>query len=320
MSKAVPVDVEIARVFATAAIRAVKQQCSAKITVAMPSYRKAGFPATVDVASFIELDTARFKGSMALCYPRQTFLWIVRSMTGETHELINRSVRDGAAELLNIIYGEVKSVLNEKGYSLPMAIPQVHLADAALERLLDHDPAILIPFETQFGPFFAQIGIPKQRLTLVQPAAGPEKRQVPAGLFAAETRILVVDDMTTMRKVVCRTLNGLGYTDIVEADDGKTAWDEIVKACAAGRPFGLMLSDWNMPIMKGIDLLKKVRGNPATKGVPFVLLTAESELKQVLEATSAGANAYILKPFTAESVTTKLREVNLKMRGMLKAA
>lgn len=314
MEQAGKVDTEVIKVFSSAAIRAVKEQCLTRIEVGLPRYRVpgAGFPSEVDVASVLDVNTEKFKGSVALCYPRSSFLGMIRAMTKEVHSIINASVRDGAAELLNIIFGEMKQVLNQKGYNLPMAIPQVLLADAAIECLLNQEPAVIVPFQTQHGPFFAQIGLPKAAVTLV---SEPNTiASVDPNSFPALIRILVVDDMTTMRKVVRRTLQGLGYSDITEANDGKTAWDAIGSACQRGKPFHLIISDWNMPIMKGIDLLKKVRENPAIKETPFILLTAESEMSQVIAGTQAGVSAYILKPFTQASVAAKLKEVYQKIQ------
>ncbi|MGZ3711710.1 MAG: response regulator [Bdellovibrionota bacterium] len=308
------VNSEVVKAFAAAAIRAVKEQFKATIQVGTLTIRKPGFafPNNVDIASFLTVNSIQFRGTMALCFPRATFLGMVRALTSESHQIINESVRDGAAELLNIIYGEVKQVLNSKGFTLPMGIPQVLLADAALERLVEGDSALLVPFETQYGPFFAQIGTLK---TMAARTTSYAMGNADMASFPAATRILIADDMTTMRKVVCRTLNGLGYADITEANDGKTAWEHITIACETGMPFQLILSDWNMPIMKGLDLLKLVRGNPATRTTPFILITAESEMSQIKAAIQAGANAYILKPFNAESMGAKIKEVYLKLKG-----
>ncbi|MGE4231712.1 MAG: response regulator [Bacteriovoracia bacterium] len=303
------IDVEIVKVFASAAIRAVKEQCAASIEVGPPRYQKlgAGFPTQVDVASFLQISAQKFSGFISLCYPRETFLGMIRSMTKETHSIIDSQVRDGAAELLNIIYGEVKQVLNQKGYALPMGIPEVLLADAAVEKLLDQEPAVIVPFQTQHGQFFAQIGLPRGKSKIVSEVSAVVK--VDRESFPAGTRILVVDDMATMRKVVNRTLSGLGYDDIAEANDGTTAWDAISLACQRQKPFQLIISDWNMPNMKGIELLKKVRANPTIRSTPFILLTAESELNQIMAGIQAGANAYLLKPFTSANFAEKLKEV-----------
>ena len=125
-------------------------------------------------------------------------------------------------------------------------------------------------------------------------------------MFPNSTKILVIDDMMTMRKIVKKSLGELGYTNIVEADDGETAWPIIEKAVADNVPFDLIISDWNMPKLKGIDLLRKVRAVEAIKAVPFILLTAESEKTQVIEAVKAGVTNYITKPFTVDTLRDKL--------------
>ncbi len=128
-------------------------------------------------------------------------------------------------------------------------------------------------------------------------------------MFAADTKILVVDDMMTMRKIVKKTLMEMGYKNLTEADDGETAWPLIEAAAATGEAFQLILSDWNMPKLKGIDLLRKVRALEAVKTTPFLLLTAESEKSQVVEAIKAGVSNYVTKPFTPDTLREKLKAV-----------
>lgn len=128
-------------------------------------------------------------------------------------------------------------------------------------------------------------------------------------MFAPETKVLIVDDMLTMRKIVRKSMTEIGFKNITEADDGETAWPLIEQALAAGAPFQLIVSDWNMPKLKGIDLLRKVRATAAIAKVPFILLTAEAEKTQILEAVQAGVSNYITKPFTADTLRGKLEVV-----------
>jgi two-component system chemotaxis response regulator CheY len=129
-------------------------------------------------------------------------------------------------------------------------------------------------------------------------------------MFPPNTKVLVVDDMLTMRKLVSRCLKDLGFTDITEADDGETAWP-LLEAGASGRtpPFQLVVSDWNMPKLTGIALLKKVRSHEAMKSLPFLFVTAEAEKHQILEAVQAGVSNYITKPFTPATMKDKLAAV-----------
>lgn len=129
-------------------------------------------------------------------------------------------------------------------------------------------------------------------------------------MFDSSTKILVVDDMMTMRKIVSKTLKELGFSDITEASDGQKGWETIM---AASPPFGLIVSDWNMPNCTGLDLLKRVRVDGRFKATPFVLLTAESESHQVMEALKAGVDSYIVKPFTVETLKVKLQETYKKV-------
>jgi len=128
-------------------------------------------------------------------------------------------------------------------------------------------------------------------------------------MFPVETKIMLVDDTTTMRKLVRKCLNDLGFMKTVEANDGATAWPLIEQAKMEGAPFQLIISDWEMPKMKGIDLLRKVRADAAMKTTPFILLTAEAEAAQVKEALTAGVNSYIVKPFTPQAFAEKLKAV-----------
>jgi two-component system chemotaxis response regulator CheY len=125
-------------------------------------------------------------------------------------------------------------------------------------------------------------------------------------MFDPKTRVLVVDDMMTMRKLVSKILKELQFTDITEAADGIKAWEAITNAES---PFGLIVSDWNMPNCTGLDLLKRVRGDQRFKKTPFVLVTAEAEKSQVAEALKAGVDQYVVKPFNHESLKAKLEMV-----------
>ena len=128
-------------------------------------------------------------------------------------------------------------------------------------------------------------------------------------MFAPTTKVLVVDDMLTMRKLVKKSLNGIGFNNVTEAVDGEAGWNEIQAAIKSTAPYNLIISDWNMPKMTGIDLLKKVRGFEPTKGVPFILLTAEFDREQVVEAIKAGLSGYITKPFSMAILSEKLQSV-----------
>ena len=117
-------------------------------------------------------------------------------------------------------------------------------------------------------------------------------------------KVLVVDDFATMRRIVKGVLKQLGFNNIVEAEDGDLALDELKK-----EKFGLIVSDWNMPNMTGLDLLKAVRGDESLKGIPFIMVTAEGQKENVVEAVKAGVSNYIVKPFTPETFSEKLAKV-----------
>lgn len=114
-------------------------------------------------------------------------------------------------------------------------------------------------------------------------------------------KVLVVDDSGTMRKIILRSLNALGVTDVVEAGDGSDGLDLFNQ-----QQFDIVLTDWNMPRMTGLELLKAIRGSGST--IPVVLITTEAEKGRVLEAVQAGVSDYLVKPFETEGLRQKLRK------------
>lgn len=117
-------------------------------------------------------------------------------------------------------------------------------------------------------------------------------------------RVLIVDDFATMRRIMKNILKQLGFTNITEADDGSTAMELLNKG-----DFDLIISDWNMPKMTGLDLLKAVRAGGPHKAVPFLMVTAEAQKQNVLEAVQSGVSNYVVKPFTAEAIADKLQKI-----------
>jgi len=117
-------------------------------------------------------------------------------------------------------------------------------------------------------------------------------------------KVLVVDDFATMRRIVKGVLRELGFNNIVEAEDGDTALKELKKD-----KFDLIVSDWNMPNMSGLDLLKAVRSDDNLKNIPFLMVTAEGQRENVIEAVKAGVSNYIVKPFTPETFSAKLEKI-----------
>jgi two-component system, chemotaxis family, chemotaxis protein CheY len=122
-------------------------------------------------------------------------------------------------------------------------------------------------------------------------------------------KILVVDDMSTMRKIVSKMLRGMGFTNIEEADDGNPAWEMIQKAIEDGEPYEFIVSDWNMPGMSGLDLLDHVRANDKTKALKFLMVTAESERANIVIAIKKGVSNYVVKPFTPEIIKEKISKI-----------
>lgn len=117
-------------------------------------------------------------------------------------------------------------------------------------------------------------------------------------------KILIVDDFSTMRRIVKNLLADLGFSNTAEADDGKTAWPMLQTG-----DFDFVVTDWNMPGMTGIDLLKAIRGDAKLKALPVLMVTAEAQRDQIVEAAKAGVNGYIIKPFTAATLKEKLDKI-----------
>ncbi len=117
-------------------------------------------------------------------------------------------------------------------------------------------------------------------------------------------RILVVDDYTTMIRIIRNLLRQLGFENVDEATDGTAALAKL-----RARHYNLVISDWNMEPMTGFDLLKQVRSDPALTATPFIMVTAESKTANVIAAKQAGVNNYIVKPFNAETLKTKIDAV-----------
>jgi len=117
-------------------------------------------------------------------------------------------------------------------------------------------------------------------------------------------KILVVDDFSTMRRIIKNLLKDLGFTNIQEADDGSTALPMLQQS-----EFDFVVTDWNMPGMQGIDLLRAIRGDDSLKHLPVLMVTAEAKKEQIIAAAQAGVNGYVVKPFTAATLKQKLEKI-----------
>ncbi|KAB7627389.1 chemotaxis response regulator CheY [Alkalilimnicola sp. S0819] len=123
-------------------------------------------------------------------------------------------------------------------------------------------------------------------------------------------KILIVDDFSTMRRIIKNLLRDLGFTNTAEADDGNTALPILKKG-----GFDFLVTDWNMPGMTGIQLLKEVRADPDLQSLPILMVTAEAKREQIIEAAQAGVNGYIVKPFTAATLKEKIDKIFERLEG-----
>ncbi len=125
-----------------------------------------------------------------------------------------------------------------------------------------------------------------------------------------DMKILIVDDFSTMRRIIKNLLRDLGFTNTVEADDGTTA---VPILNVGGIDF--LVTDWNMPGMQGIDLLRHVRADKKLSALPVLMVTAEQKREQIIEAAQAGVNGYIVKPFTAATLKEKIDKIFERIDG-----
>ncbi len=117
-------------------------------------------------------------------------------------------------------------------------------------------------------------------------------------------RVLIVDDFATMRRIVKNIMTQLGFKNFIEADDGSVGWELLQK-----EPVDFIVFDWNMPKMTGIDFLKQVRADDRFKDIPFLMVTAEAQKQNIIEAVKAKVSNYIVKPFTPETLGEKIEKI-----------
>jgi two-component system, chemotaxis family, chemotaxis protein CheY len=122
------------------------------------------------------------------------------------------------------------------------------------------------------------------------------------------TKFLVVDDFSTMRRIVRNLLKELGYSNVDEAEDGAMALSKL-----RSEQFGFVISDWNMPVMDGLTMLQTIRADAALSKLPVLMVTAEAKKENIIAAAQAGANGYVVKPFTAATLDEKLTKIFEKM-------
>jgi len=122
--------------------------------------------------------------------------------------------------------------------------------------------------------------------------------------YDTNMRVLVVDDFSTMRRIIKNILRQIGFTNVVEADDGAAAWEVLTKD-----KIDFIISDWNMPQMTGIELLRKVRAHEEFCNLPFLMVTAEAQQENIIEAVQAKVSNYIVKPFTPEVMKQKIDKI-----------
>src|SRR5690606_29603038 len=155
---------------------------------------------------------------------------------------------------------------------------------------------MIVGISSVFFFFQAEDGIRDFHVTGVQTCALP--------IF------LIVDDFSTMRRIIKNLLRDLGFTNTAEADDGTTALPMLHSG-----NFDFLVTDWNMPGMTGIDLLRAVRADDRLKGLPVLMVTAEAKRDQIIEAAQAGVNGYVVKPFTAKVLKEKIEKIFERVNG-----
>ncbi len=134
-------------------------------------------------------------------------------------------------------------------------------------------------------------------------------------MFPRSAKFLVVDDFATMRKIVEKMLAEFGYANVEEASDGASALNLLQKAAETDHPFDMVICDWNMPGLSGLEVLRKCRNDAKLKQLPFIMVTCESEQSNILEAANLGVSDYAVKPFSSKVFQTKLEKVWKKHHG-----
>jgi len=150
-------DVAFFKPFVEGTLYTLKVQCSVEASAGKPFYKGQEEQKSVEIAGIIGLASKVFAGSIAICFPKNVFLMVMSRMMGEEYTEINDEVRDGASELLNIIYGQAKKVLNEKGYGIEKAIPTVINGNDLKTHYMTKDKVIVLPFTTDNGDFYIEI-------------------------------------------------------------------------------------------------------------------------------------------------------------------
>ncbi len=131
-------------------------------------------------------------------------------------------------------------------------------------------------------------------------------------VVVTQIQVLVVDDVQTIRSMVKKQLNAMGIRSVFECADGNAAWNFLINQRAEGIETDLVIADWNMPTMSGLDLLKKIRAEKWGEFLPFLMLTSESNMSQVIQAIDEKVTRYLLKPFTAVDLEKKVKQCILK--------
>jgi two-component system chemotaxis response regulator CheY len=134
--------------------------------------------------------------------------------------------------------------------------------------------------------------------------------------MASELNFLVVDDFSTMRRIISGLLKEVGYAKIHEAEEGAAGLRLLKSSQLSGVPIDFVITDWNMPVMDGLEFLKQIRLDPVLSNLPVLMVTAEAKKENIIAAAQAGADGYIVKPFTAATLKEKLDKIMIK-KGVL---
>ena len=133
--------------------------------------------------------------------------------------------------------------------------------------------------------------------------------------MSSELHVLVVDDFSTMRRIICGLLKELGYHRVSEADDGVQALRVLRSSAVEARPIDIVVTDWNMPNMDGLALLAEIRADARLANLPVLMVTAEAKKENIIMAAKAGADGYVVKPFTAATLQQKM-DIILQRKGL----
>ncbi|MGK5085292.1 response regulator [Bdellovibrionota bacterium FG-1] len=270
----------------------LREGAGVEATAGKPGHRKLDGLPPAEVSVVAQFGGKAAKGLAVFSFKNEIFKQIFWKLTQKVDYDPASGPPEGltrwAQDLMTLVASEMKS----QELVVEPAFPVYFSGVSMNPTLLSSQAVIAIPFTTPHGVFHGEFSF-----------FAPQVCELS---LPSDIRILVADDSALIRKSVVRFLNAMGLNDIIEATNGEAAWLGIQGAINMNKPFDLLLSDWNMPKMSGLELLKQVRGFDKSKAMRVIIFTTEQDGDHVRAAIAAGVNAYLVKPVTQDSLAKKI--------------